>query len=193
MPRFRATLSAEMNVTAANPSQAESYCRDDGAEFLGENVHTVGDVCEADADDEVTLRLDELTYGASVSSSAYDKRDEDDEDAEFTWDATCTFDAVFEAESLEAAKEMAIGLPFRLKSYDQVDAIAERLGKGQAEVGVAIDRIYVERDAADDVDSFTAAVRQAITGSYVLVTEERFEIVLPPAPGMTPPAPAMSM
>lgn len=185
MPRYRATLSATLNVTANSPGQAERYARDDAAQFLADNTHELDGICEVGPDEEETMSTDELTFSASVESEDYVEAEGDENDAdEVVWDADVSFDVVFEAESLSRASEMAIGIPYQLCCCDKVEVIARDNGLPEPALGSDIDKIHIDGIGEFDVDRFRTALSEAMSDASFEVEEGNLVVTLPPAPGM---------
>lgn len=185
MPRYRATLSATLNVTANSPDQAERYACDDAAQFLADNTHELDGICEVGPDEEETLSADELTFSASVGSEDYVEADGDENEAdEVVWDADVTFDVVFEAESLSKASEMAIGIPYQLCCCDKVEVIAKNLGLPEPALGSNVDKIHIDVIGEFDVEGFRAALSEAMSDASFEIEDGNLVVTLPPAPGM---------
>lgn len=191
MPLYRATLEAELNVTASSEHQAEKYGRSDAAEFVAQNTHVLADLAPAGPDDEETLSYDDVTFRASAEClDEIDEDDDEEDETERDWVATASFDVFFEAPDMEAAGAMAIGLPFRLHCMDTLAALCVRLDLGEPEFGPGVDRILLDAEAsdADSLQRFREALTHRIEGASLVEEDGRHVVVLPPAPGMEPAA-----
>lgn len=192
MPLYRATLCADLEVTASRWSRAERYAREDGAEFVAEHTHYLREIGPARDDDEQTTSLDDVTFKSEVKrlDGVVDDDDDDNEETEdVDWSATCSFDVVFEADDIDSATAMAIGIPFRIDCMDTLYGISVRFALGEVWAENKVDEILVGRPHDDpDIDaSVEKALSLAIKGATLRVEGDRYLVTIPTAPGLEPP------